>query len=224
MRLHELKIPIGKKLTIDLVGQDYKSHRFDVQLVGYQKGESVVVALLSKPGQVLLHAGVKAKLAGNLATGSFSFETEIEQVLDSPFLYLHLEYPGAIDFNQQRQHIRVKEDTPVEVNAHTGLGMITSAIHGYMLDVSYGGSRLVLEKELTAMVTKINVGVMLESDDLKRDISFTAEIRNSAELSEDYPDCKFAYGIEFAEVDSVDDLFLRAFCMQQINRDKELLC
>ena len=224
MLLHELKLPIGKHLTINLIGLDYKKHQFEAQLVGYQKNESVIVALLSKPGQVLLHAGQKAVLVVKLADGAVSFETEIEQVIESPFLYLHLEYPVAVDYRRQRQYIRVKVDTPVAVSAHTGLGMTTSAISGHMLDVSYGGARLVLEKELTAMVTKITVGVMLESDDLQRNMDVAAEIRNNAELAKDYPDCGFAYGVEFINIDPVDDLFLRAFCLQEIGRDKALLC
>lgn len=224
MRLHQLDIAIGKKLTINIVGQDYKSHQFAAQLMGYQKGESVLVALPSKPGQVLLHAGLKATLKGELADGQFSFETEIEQVFESNFLYLHLAYPAAVDFQQRRGHIRVKQDTPVEVNAHTGLGMITSAISGYMMDVSYGGARLVLEKELTNMVTKINIGVMLESEGLERNMTLTAELRKKAELANDYPACGFAYGVEFIELNEVDDLFLRCFCLQEINQGRELMC
>ena len=182
------------------------------------------MALLSKPGQVLLHAGLKATLKGELAQGRFSFEAEIEQVFESPFLYMHLDYPLAVDFQQQRQHIRVKVDTPVEVNAHTGLGMTTSAIHGHMLNSSYGGARLVLEKELTNMVTKISIGVKLESEGLERDMTLMAELRNKAELADDYPECGFAYGVEFIDVDAVDDLFLRCFCLQEINHGRELMC
>ncbi len=74
MRLHELKLPIGKSLTINIVGLDYKKHQFEAQLVGYQKNESVIVALMSKPGQVLLHAGQQASISTALADGSVSFQ------------------------------------------------------------------------------------------------------------------------------------------------------
>ncbi|MEE8060030.1 MAG: PilZ domain-containing protein [Pseudomonadales bacterium] len=209
---------------MNIVGQDYKKYQFDAQLLGYQKGECVLVTLMSKPGQILLHSGLKATLDGVLADGRFSFESEIEQVFESPFLYLHLDYPVAVDFQQQRQHIRVKVNTPVEVNAHTSLGMTASTIHGHMMDVSYGGARIVLEKQLTTMVTKISIGVMLESEGLERNMTLTAEICDQAELAKDYPECGFAYGVEFIAVDLVDNLFLRSFCLQEISRNRELMC
>ena len=220
MRLHEINLSIGQKVTLKVVGLDYKVHSFAAQLIGYQKGESVLLTLLSKPGQVLMHKGLKASVEGELVDGYFSFESEIDQVSESPFLYVHLDYPTAVDVKQLRQHVRVPVDTPVEVCAHTGLGMTSGNITGYMLDVSYGGARLVLEKELTKMVTKISLGVMLSNDELKRDFTLMAEIRNPSSPVDDYPKCQFAYGVEFIEVNEVDDLFLRSFCMLEQQRGR----
>ena len=215
MRLHELELGIGQKLSLKIVGLDYKAHVFETQLLGYQKGDSVLLTLISKPGQVLLHKGLKAVVEGDLSDGFFSFESEIDEVVESPFLYIHLEYPAAVEYKQLRQYVRVPVDTPVEVSAHTGLGMTTSAISGYMLDVSYGGARLVLEKELTAMVTKISIGVMLSAQDLERDITVMARIKNQSKRADDYPHCSFAYGVEFIELGELEALFLRSFCQQQ---------
>ncbi len=224
MRLHQLDIPIGQELKLNIIGLDYKNHTFSVELVGYHKGKSVVLALLSKPGQVLLHKGLKASVMGELPDGSFSFESEVEAVEGEPYLHIHLEYPVSVEYKKAREYIRIKVDTPVEVNAQTGLGMTTSTISGYMLDVSYGGARLVLEKELTAMVTKLEVGVMLSTEGLERDMTLIGEVRNKAALSEDHPDCGFAYGVEFTEVKPDDDVFLRCFCLQQQMQGRIVSC
>lgn len=214
MRLYELDLSIGHKLTLKIVGLDYKAHSFDVELVGYQKGESVALTLLSKPGQVLLHKGLKATVSGELIDGRFSFESEIDEVLETPFLHVHLDFPTAVEYRQLRHYPRFRVDTPVEVSAMTGLGMKTSAISGYMLDVSRGGARLVLEKELTAMVTQLSVGVMLSAGDLKRNLQLTAVVSNQSKPVEQYSQCPFAYGIEFRELPEPEDLFLRCFCLQ----------
>jgi c-di-GMP-binding flagellar brake protein YcgR len=223
MRLHELEPPIGKKVVLKVVGLDYKSHSFDAQLIGYQKGESVLLALLSKPGQVLLHKGLKATVEGELDEGRFSFESEIDTVNETPFLYAHLDYPHAVEFKQLRQHVRVSVDTPVEVSAFTGLGMTSGVISGHMLDVSRGGARLVLEKELTSIVTKLEIGVMLSAQDLERDITLTAQVKNQAKTVEQYPECGFAYGVEFTEVAELEALFLRSFCLQEQLRGRVVL-
>lgn len=218
MRLYELDLAIGQKVTLKIVGLDYKAHAFDAQLIGYQKNESVALTLLSKPGQVLLHKGLKASVEGELGDGYFSFDTEIDDVMESPFLHVHLDYPPGVDYRQVRRDTRIPVDTPVEVSALTGLGMKTSAINGYMLDVSRSGARLVLEKELTAMVTGLTIGVKLSCEELERDLTLSAQVRNRAKRSDDHPDCNFAYGVEFVELGDVETLFLRYFCLHEKSR------
>lgn len=224
MRINEFNIPIGKPLTMTLIGLDYKSHQFEGRLLGYHTGHSVLIALDSKPGQVLLHSGLSVTVTIHLAEGILSFESQLESVCESPFAYLHLEYPYAVDFKRIRESVRVPVETPVEVKAHTGLGMTSASIFGHMLDVSTGGARLVVEKELTSMVTKVSIGVMLAKDDLKRDMTLTAQLCGQRELSDIYPECGFAYGVQFIEQDPVDALFIRSFCQHNILNDRYLLC
>lgn len=215
MRLHELDLPIGHKVSLKVVGLDYKAHAFEAELLGFQKGESVALTLISKPGQVLLHKGLKATVEMQLDTGYLSFDADIDEVLETPFLHLHLEYPLTVNWRQLRQHVRIPVDEPIEVCGYTGLGMTTSSMSGYMLDVSMRGARLVLEKELTSMVTKISIGVMLSAGDLQRDISVMAKVKNQSRPVDDYPECQFAYGVEFIELGDMEDLFLRSFCQQE---------
>jgi c-di-GMP-binding flagellar brake protein YcgR len=224
MRLNELSLPMGKSLSLKVVGLDYKKHQVDAQLMGYVEGKSLLVMLLSKPGQILLQPGQAMSIEAQLPEGRVQFESEIEHVHDSPFLYLVLDYPLGVNFILQRQHSRIPVDTPVEITAYTSMGTTSSSIHGFMLDVSRGGARLVLEKELTSMVTKVSVGVMLESQGLERDMTIMAELRKSAEVSDNYPECGFAYGVEFIEVDPVNGLFLHCYTLQEVARGRALLC
>ncbi len=224
MRFKELELPIGKKMNLRMVGLDYKKHQLDTQLLGYYDGKSLLVAVLSKPGQILLQPGQGVSLDMALPTGQVQFETDIEYIVESPFLYLLLDYPLGVDFKQLRKNPRVPVDTPIVVTGKTALGMNTSPLHGYMLDVSLSGARIVLEKEITSMVIELSVGVMLDSLGLERDMELTAEQRKPAELSEMYPECGFAYGIEFKALDEVDDLFLRSFTQQEVARGRALMC
>jgi PilZ domain/Flagellar protein YcgR len=224
MRLNELNIPIGKALTMTLIGLDYKSHEFKGQLMGYHSGQSVLISLDAKPGQVLLHSGLKVCVNIRLPDGLLSFDSQIEKVNESPYLYLHLEYPYGVEFKRLRSAVRVPVDTPVEIKAHTGLGMASASIYGHMLDVSTSGARIVVEKELTKMVTKIDLGVMLSKDDLERDMNLTAQIRKPSELSEYHSECGFAYGVQFLELNAEDELFLRCFCQHNQLSDNILLC
>ena len=223
MRFEELSLPIGKTFTLSLVGLDYKNHQFEAQLVGYQKGKNLVLSVPSKPGQILLQAGTSVSVSTKAAEGSIEFDAVIEYIHQAPFLYLLLDYPVYVEFSQHRKEARFPVDTALEIYGHTGLGMKTSVIHGYMLDVSKNGARIVLEKELTTLITKIDIGVMLTAQDLNRDMTLMGEVRNKAGLSEDYPDCSFAYGIEFIEKNEIDALFLQAYCLQELISEKALM-
>ncbi len=223
MRFEELSLPIGKTFTLALVGLDYKNHQFEAQLVGYQKGKNLVLSIPSKPGQILLQAGTAVSVSTRVAEGLVEFDAEIEHIHQSPFLYLLLDYPVKVGFEQHRKEPRFPVDTALEIYGHTGLGMKTSVVHGYMLDVSKSGARIVLEKELTTLITKIDIGVLLDEQELKRDMTLLGEVRNKAALSEEYPDCSFAYGIEFVEKTEIDALFLQAYCLQEILSEKALM-
>ncbi len=224
MKLHELDLPIGKSLALKMVGLDYKTYQIDVELVGYVKGKSLMVSVPNKPGQVLFQAGSTVQVSAQLSEGSMWFEADIETINESPLLYLVLEYPVGVEFERRRQHPRFAVDTPVEIMGYTALGMKTSSLTGYMLDVSVGGGKIVLEKELTNMVTKIDVGVMLSQPGFERDMTLQAKVKNNAELSEWYPECGFAYGVEFIDIDSVNALFLQAYCLRSTLDNKALLC
>ena len=223
MRFEELSIPIGKQFTLSLVGLDYKNHQFEAQLMGFQKGKNLVLSIPSKPGQILLQAGSAVSVAARMPEGSIEFDATIEYIHQTPFLYLLLDYPFYVGFEQHRKEARFPVDTALEIYGHTGLGMKTSAIHGYMLDVSGNGARIVLEKELTTLITKIDIGVMLAEQNLKRDMTLIGKVRNKAALTDDYPDCSFGYGIEFIEKDKIDSLFLQAYCLQELLGEKALM-
>ena len=224
MNLDQLKLPIGKPMRLRVTGLDYKKHYFQGKLLGYQVGQAVMVSLDTKPGQVLLHSDLTVKVDMDLPLGTASFATTIDSMVDGSFKYLVLDYPGALDYQPVRQQPRIATDVSISVNAHTGLGMTSSAIAGAMLDVSEGGARIVTEKELTAMVKKLTLSVSLAGLGMKKDLSIDAVLKNQAATSSDYPKYGFAYGIAFIGLEAVDEYFLQAFCLNHILQDKILMC
>jgi c-di-GMP-binding flagellar brake protein YcgR len=224
MRFEELKLPVATRFELIIVGQDYKKHRCEAVLVGFDPGRYITVTLVNKPPQVYLHAG--AAVEGRIcnAYGTASFSAEIDTLREARITYLDLSYPGAIQFRSLRQFARFPIDTPVEIQAHTALGMTANTIYGHMLDISEQGARIVVEKELTKMVTKISLGVFISGFGLERDISLTAVVRNTALCSRDYPECEFAYGIEFTELEPVDGYFLQAFTSKMQLQQRQLQC
>ena len=223
MNLDDLSLPIGKALKVSIKGQDYKTHTFDAQLIGYQTNQMVMLSMPIKPGQVLLHIGLRVSVEISLPEGRASFEADIDDVGDWGFRYLKLDYPGSIHYEQPRENIRVPADAPVELIAHTSLGMSTGSIHGQVLDVSTAGIRVVCEKELTSMVTEVEVGLYLSAYDLQRDMTVFTTIANKSAPSADYPDYPYGYGLALDRLDEADYWFLHAYCLEHIIRQRVIL-
>tara|TARA_R110000868_G_scaffold408964_2_gene693502 strand:- start:91573 stop:92280 length:708 start_codon:yes stop_codon:yes gene_type:complete len=224
MQFEELKLPIASLFDVILIGQDYKRHQCRAKLIGYQKPQRLILELVNKPPQVLLHQGLKIEAAISLALGYAYFETEIDELVSGSSPYLVLAYPSKLDYTAQRSEPRMPVDQPIEVVGKTALGMDTSTMHGHILDVSCAGARIVVEKELTAMVTQISLGVMLSLPSLERDMTIMAKVVKASAISSDHPDYPFAYGLRFVGLPAIDSYFLQAFCYQMELQGRQLLC
>ena len=97
-------------------------------------------------------------------------------------------------------------------------------MHGYILDVSCSGARIVVEKELTAMVTHISMGVMLSAAGLERDMTVLAKVVAASKTSDEHPDYHFAYGLQFLDLQAIDQYFLQAFCHKLELQARQLSC
>lgn len=224
MRFEELALAVGSRLHITIIGQDYKRHQFSASLMGYQKSKRLMIELIDKPPQVLLHEGLKVEGRVKTAFGIAEFNSEIDEISKGGQSYLILDYPAGIQYTCFREHARVPVDAAVEVVGNTALGMATSAMHGYLLDISISGARMLVEKELTKMVTSIKLGVFLSIPGLERDLTLQAKVCKVSTRSEEYPDYPFAYGIKFLELNEIDRYFLQAYCYQLQLQARQLLC
>ena len=220
MRFEELKLAVATTFNLIIIGQDYKRHSCIAKLIGYQKNRHVWVELINKPPQVLLHQGLKIEGTISNGLGVATFESEIDDINQSSSPYLILDYPTNVSFNELRQEPRLPVDEPIEVVGKTALGMDTATMHGYILDVSCSGARIVVEKELTKMVTQ----VMLSIPGLERNMNLMAKVCKNSKPSEDYPDYSFAYGIKFSDLNETDKYFIQAFCSRLELQSRQLLC
>ena len=224
MKLNELKLPIGKPLKLTVVGQDYKQHEFFGNLMGYEVGEVLMISLPVKPGQVLLRQGLQVSIEIPLPSGIARFNTSIESIVESSFRYVCLAYPARIEFEKLRDGVRVPIDTPITLQAHTNLGMSTSLIHGQMLDVSASGANIVTEKKLSKIITKVTIGALLSISGLEKNLNLTAVIRQINKPSKGHAQYNYAYGIQFIEIEEINDLFIRLFIHEVVENEGALLC
>lgn len=223
MKLHELGLPIGKPVTLTIKGQDYKEHTFDAQLIGYEVNHVLLLSVPVKPGQVLLHDGLQVGVEIRLPEGVVNFDSDIGEVSDWGFRFVKLYYPGNVDYQNPRKHIRVPANDPVEIIGHTDLGVDTGTMKGYVLDLSSTGIRVVLEKELTSLVKEVTINMHLQAYDLEQYLSVKAFITNEAPLSEDYPEYGYGYGLSFKALPEASKWFLHAYILEHLLHQKVII-
>lgn len=223
MRFHELNLPVGNVFDMTMIGQDYKKYTFLARLLGYQKNAFVIVTPLEKPPQILLRAGQGVSVRCLTGSGVARFESQVEQLEESSSgVILLLDYPPTIQFLRKRQWLRVGVDAPVRVVATTELGMKSGSINGQLIDLCEVGAKLVTDKELTKIVTQMNLTFRLADDVIQHDLDINATI--SAALASDdgggpFP---FTYGVKFTNISVMDSFFLRAYCLHQIGNGNVL--
>lgn len=224
MQFDELAVNLGWLLNVEITGQDYKRHHCQARLVGYQSTRRIFIELINKPPQILLHQGLKIFVQVPLALGVANFETLIEGFEKGDSGYLILAAPEDINMTTLRQAPRIPVDEPIEVIGQTALGMATSSLHGYVLDISQQGACIVVEKELTKMVTEVTLGVCLSMDHLTRDMNLSAKLSRRLPAAEQHPDYHFSYGVSFLNVTDIDQYFLAAFCQGMVLKNNQVLC
>ncbi len=213
-KLHQ-SFSIGTLLNLQPVLQSSGSG-FDVQLIGYMPGESLLVSQpLNNMTAVKLVAGMayQARIASGDST--YAFETEIVRVCDQPYQYMHLRFPkgiqGVILRRAQRTQIRGSQ---LVLNMRDGADILSVT----MLDISPLGACLVSEQPLgkTGDFFYIDVQHKSTSDSL----TFPCTIRhiNKAAVREGGP--AYYHGVEFSKLDANALNFITHFIRDSVSKQR----
>lgn len=213
MQFAELKLPVGTRVQLTFVGQDYKRHPCDGQLLGYRAGESLLVWFPKRPPQVLLRVGARLEVRLAMQSGIATFETSIDQICSQPYTYLHLNYPGSISLTPLRRVPRFAFDSPLAATASSASGVTTAHPQGRFVDISVNGARVALDRELGSVVSRVDVTCEVDVAGLRQKLALACEVRRTFEPMPDsaFP---FRYGLAFNELPPTQRLLLLALCHQ----------
>lgn len=211
----ELALPVGYQLQLTMIGQDYKRYRCMGTLIGYRSGGGFMVCLNNKPAQIMLREGLKIEGGVETPLGVGRFVSRVEQVATSPFEFLTLAWPESLSWQLVRQAGRFRVEFPLQLIAQTKLGVAIKPLSGLVLDVSETGARIALEKELTAMVNQVKLGFDLPALGKLRSLTINGVIRQALPIDAQQYGFRYAYGVEFIELDDLSSLALHVFTLDQ---------
>lgn len=217
MRMNKLppSLSVGTLLNLQPVAQN-SGGGFDVQLIGYMPGESLLVSQpLNNRAAVKLVAGMayQARIASGDST--YAFETEIVRVCDQPYQYMHLRFPkgiqGVILRRAQRTRIGASQ---LVLNMQDGAEIRSVA----MLDISPLGACLVSEQPLGKVGDFFCIDVQHKST--ANTLAFPCTIRHINKTSVGASQPAYYHGVEFSKLDVNALNFITHFIRDSVARQR----
>jgi c-di-GMP-binding flagellar brake protein YcgR len=206
-----LKLPPGTVMHLDFLGESTGRPRVALRLIGHLEGGSVLVSAINAQGSVVpFREGelVQAKVvAGNDLA---AFTSLVQKVCFSPFPYIHLGYPDAVQMKVLRRHARV--ETRLIVAATREGAEAAGPVPGLGVNLSASGMRFEAGVGLLERGARVRVGLRLPTIGEERTLSIAAVVRSVATTSA--PPDKAHYGLEFDELSPVDRLVVEHFVFQ----------
>lgn len=213
-RLHP-SLSVGTLLNLQPAAQN-AGCGFDVQLIGYMPGESLLVSQpLNNRSAVKLVAGAayQARIASGDST--YAFETEIVRLCDQPYQYMHLRFPKGIQgvILRRAQRTRISGSQLV-LNMQDGAGRRSVT----MFDISPLGACLVSAQPLGKVGEFFCIDVRHESaTDV---LAFPCTIRHINKTSVREGEPVYYHGVEFSKLDVNALNFIAHFIRDSVARQR----
>lgn len=210
--LADLRLPVGTKLRLELVGRDYKRYPADGTLLGWRAHESVLVSLprYAIPAPLADGMGVGVKLA--LQSGVVTFSSAIDQIANYPFDYVHLRWPASVQFEPLRARPRFACVEPLQGVGRSALEVITAHVAGQFCDISETGACVALNRQLSDVTAQLEISAQVKIAGLEQRLTIKSQIKRGLGKGEgNFP---YRYGLSFVDLKPEQRLLLFAFCHQ----------
>jgi len=208
-----IKPQVGERIQLRLLGRDIQAFYY-AQLVGYIKGQSILVTTPVSAGQrIAMTEGERLELRMLTGNNIYVFQSEILRVCVSPSHYLHLRYPERV----QMQKLRSASRTRVRIAAK-----LTDAQGGLeiaqIIDLSPDGAQVVVPKLVGAKGQHVQLSFQAGVDELKTDLTLDGLIQHTRPASpgHEWGTGMLEYGISFTDVSDENKLWLKCLVYQRI--------
>jgi hypothetical protein len=207
----QLKLLPGTVLHLDFFGESTGRPRVALRLIGQLEGGSVLLSAVNAHGAVVpFREGelVQVKVVAGNDIGAFT--ALVQKACFTPFPYIHLGYPDAVQMKVLRRHARVETRLIVSLAYEGREGAAPAA--GLGVNLSASGMRLEVARELLARGDRIRIGMRLSAAGEDRTLTVAGVVRSVATASA--PEGRAHCGIEFDELPPVDRLVLEHHVFQ----------
>lgn len=202
-RMDRVKWQVGESLELQPL--EAPAIRYSVRLVGFAKGQSVIVTAPTVDGKLAFIREGQAFVARSFfGKRAYAFSTSVIKVVHTPYSYLHLAYPAQVRLATVRRGARAK----VNDIASIALGEQERAGAAVLVDISTGGASAVASCTLGEAGERGRLIVRVNVADDEHYLTLNVSLRSvtATENGDGY-----RHGFEFHDLTLHDRLVLTAY-------------
>jgi c-di-GMP-binding flagellar brake protein YcgR len=214
----QMNLQVGMRLQVITHRAMRPTQNFS-SVIGWVKDEFLIVKIPFEQGApIALHEGDKVTLRVFSGVNVCAFDTIVERIFGRPLLYAHVAFPRQIQGTSLRMAMRVKVDIPAQVKTASGHEQV-----GFLVNLSVSGALMHTKRPIPESPEPVEVQFTLLTEPDKRQVIITvnATIRNVN--AEPAPDGKprYAYGMQFIDVDPAHYMMLQNLTYQAMIADRQ---
>lgn len=217
MSKDKIDLEVGDNVQLQFVDDERSQRaRVQVKIIGQVPGKSVLISNPMLNGKLMLVREGQSVIGRMFSSGRVvGFTSSILKVQTSPFPYLHLHFPKALEQVVVRKSSRMEVSLTAKI-----LRQGEEPADGSIRDISPSGCQLTCNQPLGEPGERIGLRTdfVLRNGE-KHTVPFAGIIRNAIPENVDDPDCALMrYGIQFGTVERQSALVIRAFLYEQMDR------
>lgn len=212
LSLDQIKLNIGDSIQLQFQS-DLEQSRCVVTLIGYLKGQSVIVTTPIINGTMMLvREGQDFVIRLFSGKSAYAFTTMAKRVTNTPYPHLHLAYPKEVRGLVVRGSSRGRINIICHATVEAGRGYACVA-----RDISIGGALIAASEKIGEVGNQLTLKFRVKVKDAEHTLALNCKIR-SVNASRPTVDEKPAmlHGLSFEEVTSQDTLVISTLLYQNM--------
>jgi len=202
--LDDLKLPVGENLQLQTRAEQCAT-RYYVRVIGYVKGQSLLVSTPAQEGKILLmREGQDFIVRVFAGKSAFAFSSNIVKVCNVPYPYLHLSYPNEITGVMIRKSPRIDTCAIASVS-----GQKQKKTPAMLVNLSTTGALLHARTELGQKDEVVTVAFRVMLNGMELVLNLPAKLRSI--FRKESEGGNINHGVEFCDLADQDKVALQAY-------------
>lgn len=212
--LDQVKLLIGDVVQLQSLADDT---RYYVTLVGYLKGECVIVTAPTVEGRLaMVKEGQAFVVRFFVGKSAYAFSSNVRRVTNLPFPHLHIGYPKEVRSLVVRRSARIKVNIIAAATTEAGRNIACM-----VRDISTGGALVAARERIGESGDSFRLKLNVPIDNEPHILDLPCHVRSVNDNVQSAGDAlTVQHGVSFGQLSKIDNLVLTALQYKNISEEQ----